>query len=219
MKKRSRHSAADRLLPALLPALAAVAVTAAACGSRGPLDDTPYGGGAGPDASTSADASPTPTPIPLPLDGGADGRTGPDLPPIVDCGLCLASECGQPILACVTNPTCQQAFQCVLTTCGAALDPACILGCAKTSPAGALQLLSIFQCVTGKCGPDCGEVLGQLGGGLPGVPGTPGRDAGPPPRPDAGPPPPPGVPFREPGGREALERAFSAWPELLTPSR
>lgn len=218
MKKRSRHAAADRLFPALLPALVA-AITAAACGSRGPLDDTPYGG-EGADAAASADVSATPTPIPLPLDAGADGPTGPDLPPIVDCGLCLASECGQPILACVTNPTCQEAFQCVLTSCGGALDPACILGCAKTSPAGALQLLSIFQCVTGKCGPDCGEVLGQLGGGLPGVPGTPGRDAGAPPRPDAGRPPPPAVPARDPrDGRDALERAFSAWPELLTPSR
>ncbi len=217
MKKRSRHAAADRLFPALLPALVA-AITAAACGSRGPLDDTPYGSAS--DASTGdGSTTPTPIPVPLPSDGGADGRIGPDLPPIVDCGLCLATECGQPILACVTNPTCQQAFQCVLATCGASLDPACILGCAKTSPAGALQLLSIFQCVTGKCGPDCGEVLGQLGGGLPGFPGTPGRDAGTPPRPDAG-PRPPGVPARDPReGREALERAFSAWPDLLTPSR
>lgn len=204
MNTRSRYAVAFALLP-LFPA-------AAACGSRGPLDDTPYGSGA--DAAT--DTTATPLPLPPPLDGGADGPTGPELPPIVDCGLCLASKCGQPILSCVTNPTCQQAFQCVLSTCGASLDPACILGCAKTSPAGALQLLSIFQCVTAQCGPNCGEVLGQLGGGgIPGVPGTPtpGRDAGRP-RPDAGPASVPGP--RE--GREALERAFSAWPELVTPS-
>lgn len=204
----------------LVAVLLLSAAPAAACGSRGPLD--------GADPATEADAAPLPssTGTIVPIDA-APTSTGPDLPPIVDCSLCLIGECSQPIVQCVTSPTCQAAFQCVLTQCGAGLDTACILGCAQGSPQGALQLLSILQCVTGKCGEDCTDILSQLGGGLGGGGGNPPpptRDAGPVPPRDAGPPPRDGGPPRPfaqptPRTREAIERAFSPWPELVTPSR
>ena len=198
-----------------LGALGILCLTAAACGSRGPLD--------GSEAIDSLDAAPPP-PVPTTTGTLSDASTkppGPDLPPIVDCGICLVGECGQPILSCLTNAPCQQAFQCVITKCGAGLDTKCILGCAQSSPQGALQLLSIFQCVTGKCGEDCTDILSQLGGGLPGGGGGGGGGGGPPPPVprDAGPPKAlPGAPEGQ-KGRIALERAFSAWPELFTPAR
>ncbi len=193
--------------------------TVAACGSRGPLD---VGEGAtdldaGLDAPATADVA---APPPLGDGGRGDGSVGPDLPPIVDCGLCLAQQCNAPILACITNPSCQRAFQCVFERCGGKLDASCILQCAQTEPQGAIQVLQIFTCVTQQCGKDCNEVLGQLLGG-----GEARPDAGPPPTRDAGAPPPPPVPPPAPPlipgrpGRERtrpLERAFSRWPELLT---
>lgn len=207
-------------VPAGLGSLALAALVGTACGSRGPLDDTPF---AAPDASVDAAPTAAPSAPPAIPEAGPPVPIGPDLPPIVDCGLCLAQQCGQPILGCVTDPSCQRAFQCVLSTCGGKFDPTCVLQCAKTEPQGALKLLSIFGCITGQCGEDCTDILSQLGGGIPGIPGTPGtpvdagrRDGG---GRDGGPSFAPDTPATPEHGREALERAFSAWPELVTPAR
>lgn len=203
-------------------ALGFVSIAAAACGSRGPLDGVDSPTGTTPDAQ-----APVPTTTTIP-DAAPPKPTGPDLPPIVDCGICLIGECGEPILSCVTDPSCQAAFQCVLSECTGGIDSGCILKCAQSSPKGAIQLLGILQCVTGKCGEDCTDILsglGGLGGGGGGGP-TP-RDAGLPTPRDAGPPRDggaiPGILPQRPDAREpartraAIERAFSAWPELVSP--
>lgn len=194
--------------------LACFSVAGAACGSRGPLDGADP---LAPSASTSDAAPPTPT---VPPPDAAPRPTGPDLPPIVDCGICLVGECADPILACVTDTACQQAFQCVVQECGGGIDGSCILKCAQASPQGALQILSIFQCVSGKCGEDCTDLLsllGNLGGGGGGGGGT--RDAGSPPPPRDGGAIPgalPESPEARARGRAVVERAFSRWPELVS---
>jgi predicted small lipoprotein YifL len=159
--------------------LASLLVAAAfvACGSRGPLDfevvyDTP-------DTSTvdvSADATAT-TDAKSDARPDAAGETGPNLPPIVECGACLVQSCGQQILACFQSPSCREVFSCVTQNClaGGAPDPSCLFKCAQSDPQGGVEVLRIFQCVTQKCGDDCAGLLGGLGGG--GGGGGP-RDAG-----------------------------------------
>lgn len=195
-----------------LGSLCFASLLAAACGSRGPLDSD----GVVDVADASVDASPTTTST-VP-EAGPDARPGPDLPPIVDCGICLVGECSQPILSCIANASCQRAFQCVITECGGNFSGSCVLQCAAKEQQGALQLLGILQCVTGKCGDDCTDVLGGLGGL--GGSGSGGGGGTPPPTRDGGRPgfSPEGASGAR-DNRAAVERAFSAWPELLTPAK
>jgi hypothetical protein len=201
-RKAAMPASAIRRLAAVLALGSIAAAAAPGCGSRGPLDTGPYGedaGGAGngaADAAPEAEAAPTADAAPdAPKDAGHDAT-------IVDCANCLFTDCSMPILACIQSPPCQQAFQCVLGTCfgsggGGGLDPACLLKCASSSPTGALQVLQVFMCVTGTCGPDCASLLSGLGG-LGGGGGGGRRDAG--------------MMIRPP-----IARAFSRWPELCGP--
>lgn len=202
----------------------ALAVTttalAAACGSRGPLDDEPVADASVADvqsADVSVEAEPPPVDASKPLDAGRESGT------IIDCGVCLIGQCSPAILACIQSPGCISAFQCVVTDCLGAggggaggVNPLCLFKCAQGDPAGALQVLQIFQCVTGECGADCSSVLGGLlGGGLPGGGGFPGGGGGGGTKKDAG---------TKDGGKnlmspaqQSFARAFSAWPELCGP--
>ena len=98
-------------------ALAATcAVFASACGSRGPLDDDLYGSN---DAGTAADVASVDVTVPDPVDAAPArdaGREAASSSPI-DCGVCLFSQCGPAIFACVQSPGCRTAFQCVITDC------------------------------------------------------------------------------------------------------
>jgi hypothetical protein len=128
--------------------------------------------------------------------------------------MCLVGQCSPAILACIQSPGCISAFQCVVTDClggggggggAGGVNPLCLFKCAQGDPAGALQVLQIFQCVTGKCGTDCSSVLGGLlGGGLPGGGGGGGTKT------DAG------KNLMSPA-QQQFTRAFSAWPELCGP--
>lgn len=190
---------------ALLAASGACAILLA-CGSRGPLDDGPSAtslADAG-DASATADVV-----IPLEASPGATDA-GRDAGPIA-CAGCVIGTCGQAIVDCIGTPACLSVFTCITTTCLApradggggpgggglgGLDATCLLGCAGKNPAGALQVIQIFQCVTGTCSPDCGGLLGGLGG-LGGIGG--------------------GTKIAEgPFERDAFEEAFSPWPELMS---
>lgn len=195
------------------------AALAAACGSRGPLDDDPVVDASVADvqsADVTVDVEPPPDASKPPVDAGRESGT------IIDCGVCLVGECSPAILACIQSPGCINAFQCVVTDCLAGggggggaggVNPLCLFKCAQGDPQGALQVLQIFQCVTGQCGDDCSSVLGGLlGGGLPGGGGGfPGggtkKDAG---AKDAG------QKLMSPA-QQQFARAFSAWPELCGP--
>lgn len=188
----------------------ACVVFASACGSRGPLDDELFFDASAADVA-SADVV-VPTEDAAPVDAGRDAPPSP-----IECGICLVGQCSQNIIGCVTDPGCREAFQCVITDCagiggggggggGGGFDPACLLKCAAADPAGALQVLQIFQCVTGKCGDDCGPLLGGLlGGGLGGggFPGGGGGSSG-----SSG-----GGKQYTPAQRQ-FAKAFSHWPEL-----
>ncbi|CAN5448706.1 hypothetical protein BH09MYX1_BH09MYX1_56600 [soil metagenome] len=132
----------------------------AACGSRGPLDDQPYG-----DASTdvgqvdavasdaTADAAP---PV---VDAKAD------VSPIINCAQCLASQCGQKIATCIQDTQCRTILQCAAQKCiQGGLDPKCLGDCAQGNIGGLAGAFSAFQCVTSKCGDACLSLLGGLGG-------------------------------------------------------
>lgn len=136
-----------------------LAVLLAACGSRGPLDDTPVGD-AGRDTST-LDAS---------TDAASDAvvlvDTGVDAPPTpIDCLKCVQTSCGAKVLACLQDTACRTVLQCAAQKClsGGALDPKCLSQCANGDLGGLAQAFSAFQCVTSKCGDTCLPLLGGLG--------------------------------------------------------
>jgi len=137
-----------------------LAVLLAACGSRGPLDDTPVGD-AGHDTSTSLDASSdAASDAVVPVDVGVDAPPSP-----IDCLKCVQASCGTKIIACVQDPACQAVLQCAAQKClsGGALDPKCLTQCANGDLGGLAQAFSAFQCVTSKCGDSCLPLLGGLG--------------------------------------------------------
>ncbi len=149
-------------------ALASIAsLAAAACGARGPLDDSPFGADSGigtgeldaaPEAAPVVDAAPEAAPV----DAGHDAT-------IIDCVQCISNDCSMPIFQCIQSQPCQQAFACVAQMClggggAGGLDPGCLLKCASGNATGALQVLQVFMCVTGTCGPDCATLLGGLAG-------------------------------------------------------
>lgn len=181
----------------------ALAVVFSACGSRGPLDaDPPREDDAAVDVE-APDASSEATTRDATADAPVDARRDAS---ILGCGICVVQDCQAPITACIQSAPCQRAFQCVLTTClagGGGLDTGCLLQCGAQDLQGALQILAVFQCLTGTCGDVCGELLG----GIPGLPGG-GGGGPPPPRPDAG----------RARARTPLEEVFSAWPELVSPN-
>jgi hypothetical protein len=176
------------------------AAVVAACGSRGPLDiGGPFEMDAGmeadlPDVSVP-DTNPPPPPIP---DAGKDSGPNP-----LNCGVCVVQNCGAPVLKCLQDMACRTVLTCVTQTCLASgkLDPACLLTCAGSDPSAAIEALQIVQCLTGKCGGDCGGILpGGLGGMQPGRIGGSGR-------------------VLDEGERRAMvDGAFSAWPELTSHS-
>ncbi len=202
-------------------ALAVACVSlAGACGSRGPLDDDPVVDASVADVQ-SADVAAVDAEPPTTIDASKPADAGRESGTILDCGICLVGECSPAILACIQSPGCINTFQCVVTDCLAGgggggaggVNPLCLFKCAQGDPQGALQVLQIFQCVTGECGSDCGAVLGGLlGGGLPGGGGGGGGGGF------------PGGGTKKDGGKnlmspaqQSFARAFSAWPELCGP--
>lgn len=193
--RREPTSALSRLASGVVLASVAATVALGGCGSRGPLDDTPLAVDAGVDAESlraaQTDAGPA--------DGGREASA------VVACGSCVLGSCGSTILECVREPACRTVFQCVATTClgggsGGGLNPRCLLNCATEAPEGAAGVLELFTCLTGTCGPECGTILGQLGGGLGGAGGLGGGGGG-----------------KGPGGidRDALHDILAPWPELV----
>ena len=179
---RSSRSARPRHALAPILFLACAALIASACGSRGPLDinvvDWDAGNSGTLDGSVDLDGA-------LQGDGAASGdgaikgdaRADSGLPPIVNCGACIAQNCGQQIFACLADVACRATFQCVVTKClngggAGGPDPQCLFTCSGSDPQGAVQVLRVFTCIINKCGADCQAVLGG-GGGTGG-----GRDAG-----------------------------------------
>lgn len=145
---------------ALLLVVLPIGLGGLACGSRGPLDDQPYG-----DASIDVGSS---------VDGGTgDGAADSspvtdaraDVNPIVNCGQCLVQQCGQKIQQCVQDTGCRGILQCAVQKClsGGQLDPKCLSDCAQGNIQGLALAFGAFQCVTSKCGDACLSLLGGLG--------------------------------------------------------
>jgi hypothetical protein len=178
-----------------------LAAAGSGCGSRGPLDDTPFplALDAGADVSSTADASSV----------NAKSRdSGLEAGSIAACGVCVLSTCSTTVIQCIQSASCISVFQCVASTCiglggardggaaGGGLNTGCLLGCIEKDPQALVDLLAILKCVSGDCGPDCGSALGSLGslGGLGGLGGGGG------------------------GGHaeaRAFSEVFAPWPEVL----
>jgi hypothetical protein len=161
---------------ALVGALLAGAALVCACGARGPLDitiievvasDAAVTGDVQIDTS-SQDAFPdVREAMPDVQEAAADTSMGMDGGPLVNCGTCVAQNCGNQLLTCVTAPGCTAALQCVATMCvtGGVPDLSCVTGCTMGNNTTESQLLSVFGCVIGTCGTQCTGLLGGLGGG------------------------------------------------------
>jgi predicted small lipoprotein YifL len=142
------------------PALLAVTFVLAACGSRGPLDDTPVGD-AGRDTSTlDASSNDAAADVVTPVDAGSDAPPNP-----IDCLQCVQKSCGTKLVDCLQDVDCRGILQCAAQKClsGGALDPKCLSTCANGNLGGLAQAFSAFQCVTSKCGDQCLPLLGGLG--------------------------------------------------------
>ena len=177
-----------------------LAAVLGACGSRGPLDDDIIliNADSGVIDSGVIDSAPVVDSAPPPIsDAAIDTGTG-----LIQCGTCVAEQCGTDVLTCITDPACQTILQCVGTTCfggAGGFDPSCLIGCAGGGGTGVGEALGIFQCITGSCGNACGGLLGGLGGLGGGIP-------------DPAPPSP-----KSAAQKHAIfEEAFSAWPELTS---
>jgi hypothetical protein len=195
------------------PILIAASLCIAACGARGPLDDTPLDAGTTADVAVVQAADATPEPLDAaPVDAAPEGGS------ILGCGTCLVGKCSQGILACVQDTACRTTFQCVATTClsGGSPDAACLFKCASGDAQGALKIFTIFNCVTSTCGSDCGSVLSGLLGGLGGLGGGGSGSSS-----SGGTPPPPPPPKSEAPAlqsRPAFATVISQhWPELCPP--
>ena len=190
------------LVPLVSTALAAsLVVSLVACGSRGPLDIEviEYNGvsgatvdgadldGAGVDGGLHGDAK---------SDAAGDARAEGGNP-LVNCGQCVAQNCGTQVLTCITDTACRTTLQCVVTMClggTGGVNIQCAVACGGGDIGKLGPILAVFSCITGKCGADCASALGGLGGG--------GRDAG----------------NRQPPNRSDANQMFSAWPELCVPA-
>ncbi len=160
----------------VLGCVVSVVTVSTACGSRAPLDFELYnnsslsaldGATVGPDGAVNPDP-----------DGGVGPRkdTGPDGNPLVNCGSCVATQCGPTVLTCVTNTGCRDVLQCAMLNClQGGLDPTCLFKCASGNPGGALQAAGVIQCVTTNCGDSCLSAFGGIGGGIGGGGGGGGR--------------------------------------------
>ncbi len=171
-------------------------VSLVACGSRGPLDIEviEYNG----DAGATVDGADLDGAGGDALNGDAKsdavGDAGPDGNPLINCGQCVAQNCGQQVIACVTDPSCRTTLQCVIQMClggTGGVNVQCALMCGGGDIGKLGPILGVFTCITGKCGADCASALGGLGGGG-------GRDAG----------------RRQPPRHGDTNPMFSAWPEL-----
>lgn len=173
-RRATRASGLVLTLATLTPLSLVVLAATPGCGARSPLDDTPWDAGLEATVDAPVEAAPE-------LDAAVEAAADAQPPGLVACGQCLIGQCQQPVVACIQEPACQQAVQCIATSClaGGSLDLGCIANCGKGNPQGALAALSIFQCVTQTCGEDCTTVIGGLLGGLGGLGGGGGRrDAG-----------------------------------------
>ena len=167
---------------AICVSVGAIAVAVDACGARGPLDFELYAGAdSSTDASTSGDGALVDAADAVaPKDVIADvRRDSSDSGSPINCGTCIASQCGGLLTQCMANPQCLTVLQCVLFNCAAGGTPnqQCLLGCAAASPSGAIQAFGVFQCLTLTCGPDCAGLIPGLGG-LGGGGGGGGRGGG-----------------------------------------
>lgn len=140
-------------------ALSVVPFVLVACGSRGPLDDSPVGD-AGRDGSTLDAASDADSDAVAPVDAGVDAPPTP-----IDCLKCVQKSCGTKLADCLQDVDCRNVMQCAAQKClsGGALDPKCLSQCANGNLGGLAQAFSAFQCVTSKCGDTCLPLLGGLG--------------------------------------------------------
>ena len=130
---------------------------ALACGSRGPLDDAPY-------ADASTDLGQVDSNVDAGVDAAAPVDARADVPPIINCAQCVASQCGQKIATCVQDTACRAILQCAAQKCiSGGLDAKCLGDCAQGNIGGLAGAFSAFQCVTSKCGDACLGLLGGLG--------------------------------------------------------
>lgn len=175
LSKAPGISLAGRAFAAALGTAVVVAALLSGCGSRGPLDDSSVLD-AGLEAEVGTEAAVEAAAVPI--DASPEGGGG-----VVACGTCILSTCGQKLLGCIQSAACRRVLQCVATQClgrdsAGGLNPRCLFDCAGTDAQGALEVVEIFQCVTGECGSDCSSLLGALLTDSPGQPDGGGRSAG-----------------------------------------
>ncbi len=134
-----------------------------ACGSRGPLDDSPSDFAAldaslGADVAFASDARADTSPTPL--DAGL-----PDTPPSpIACAQCIGQNCSIQVQACLQSTACRNLLQCATQKCAmnGMFDPQCVAQCANNDFQAIQQAFAVIQCINGKCGSQCLALLGGM---------------------------------------------------------
>jgi hypothetical protein len=172
---------------ALFSAALAAPVLVVACGARGPLDievikefpegSVPLDAVADVPGETSDVAA---NDVLADVIDAAPEAMGPDGGPLVNCGSCIAQNCGQQLITCLTSTGCRTALQCVVQMCltGGMPSLQCLGGCTGSDPMTQQQVLTVLGCIVGTCGSQCAGALGGLGGGGGGGGGGSGGGAG-----------------------------------------
>ena len=144
-------------------ALVMGSIVLAACGSRGPLDDSPADF-ASQDASLGADVSFTgdahADSSPTPIDSGL-----PDTSPSpIACAQCIGQSCSMQVQTCLQNTACRNLLQCAAQKCAmnGMFDPQCVAQCANNDFQAIQQAFAVIQCINGKCGSQCLALLGGM---------------------------------------------------------
>jgi hypothetical protein len=142
-----------------------------ACGSRGPLDGTPYpelGASSGVTSSTSSSTSGgtsssgnNSTSGEPRVDGGGPRRDGGSSGSgIVQCLSCVNTSCRDELSGCLMDRDCSAALQCTLSTClgggaGGMVDLQCAFACAKGDIGVVQKLAGAAQCPLQNCPNEC----------------------------------------------------------------
>lgn len=149
-----------RFLVGLVPVTATLLVTVGGCGGRGPLDEATNVVAEESDSGTEETATDASDDV----DASAPAETTEDAG-VLACGACILGRCEGSLFSCIRSSSCRSVFQCVSSTClgGGGLETSCLFQCAQGDPAGALEALSVLQCVQNQCGDRCSSWLGGLG--------------------------------------------------------
>lgn len=118
-------------------------------GSSAGRNDSTNGGGSSGASPAGGSAS---------AGGASPGGTGAELEQgAAVCKSCSETTCAEQLHQCESNQGCQEIVRCIQMACAQG-KPSCSAGCIGAD-GSAYMALSLFACITNKCGADCAHLV------------------------------------------------------------